>query len=156
MIIINKFENVLAASGLEMGVSDWFDVTQLKVDAFAELTGDKQYIHVDREMALAAGLKGTIAHGFFTLSLLPFLSKTLNGARIELPSCVVLNYGMDKFRLLAPVSIPSRIRLHTQIGKVSGSIADGIRVVFQHRVEIEGSDRPALYAEAIDLIQVPK
>jgi acyl dehydratase len=141
-----------AAGGRELGTGDWFTVDQDLVNAFAEITGDRQYIHVDPQACKREGLGGTIAHGFLTLSLQPMLGQSRAGARIALPSARTVNYGLNKVRFVAPVRVPSRIRLNTSIVSVA-DVADGvIDVTYAHRIEIEGSDRPALYAEAIDRI----
>ncbi len=154
MITIETAEALLAAQGAEMGVSDWHEVTQELVDAFAEVTGDEQFIHVDPVRAAKAGLGGTIAHGYLTLSLLPMLARTRNGIAIAMPMKMAINYGLDKVRFIAPVRIPSRIRLSSRLENVD-RVSDGIlQVKLAHTVEIEGAARPAMYAETITRYQV--
>ena len=150
--VIKTVEQLLASSGADMGVGAWYEVTQTSVNAFAETTGDLQYIHVDPKRAIEAGMGGTIAHGFYTLSLLPLLAKTRVGTRLEVPSKMALNYGLNKVRFITAVKIPSRIRLKTRFGEVTRTGASVIQVVYEHTVEIEGEARPAMYAEAIDRI----
>jgi acyl dehydratase len=150
MSLIRTVEQLLAASGADLGVSQWYEVTQARVNAFANDTGDLQPIHIDPKAAMEAGLEGTIAHGFFTLSLLPQLAKTLDGAKLAVPKRMAINYGLNKVRFISPVKIPARIRLRTQLGDVTRVDPSSVQVVFRHTVEIEGEDRPAMYAEAID------
>lgn len=150
MALIRTVEELLTASGADLGVGEWYEVTQARVNAFAEDTGDFQAIHIDSKSAVEAGLDGTIAHGFFTLSLLPQLAKTLNGVKLAVPRRMAINYGLNKVRFISPVKIPARIRLRTQLGDVTTAGPSSIQVVFRHTVDIEGEDRPAMYAEAID------
>jgi acyl dehydratase len=147
---IQTVEELLTASGADLGVSEWYEVTQARVNAFAENTGDIQPIHIDHEQALKAGLEGTIAHGFLTLSLLPKLAKTLNGTKLVVPKRMAINYGLNKVRFITPVRIPARIRLRTQLGEVKSVGLSSVQVVFRHTIEIEGEAKPAMYAEAID------
>lgn len=147
---IQTFDELLTASGADLGVSEWYEVTQERVNAFAENTGDLQAIHIDHEQAVKAGLEGTIAHGFLTLSLLPQLAKTLNGTKLVVPKRMAINYGLNKVRFITPIRIPARIRLRTQLGEVKAVGPSSVQVVFLHTVEIEGESRPAMYAEAID------
>ncbi|MCL4767179.1 MAG: MaoC family dehydratase [Hyphomicrobiaceae bacterium] len=154
MITIETVEALLAAQGAEMGVSDWHEVTQELVNAFAEVTGDRQFIHVDPVRAVEAGLGGTIAHGYLTLSLLPMLARTRAGIAIAIPVKMAINYGLDKVRFIAPVRIPSRIRLSSRLGSVD-RVSDGIlQVKLAHTVEIEGAARPAMYAETVTRYQL--
>lgn len=150
MPLIQTVQELLAASGADLGVSEWYEVTQARVNAFAEDTGDLQPIHIDPRRAVEAGLDGTIAHGFFTLSLVPLLSKTLDGTKLDVPKRMAINYGLNKVRFIAPVKIPARIRLRTHLGEVTTAGVSSVQVVFCHTIEIEGEVRPAMYAEAID------
>jgi acyl dehydratase len=150
MPLIQTVEELLAASGADLGVSEWYEVTQARVNAFAEDTGDLQPIHIDPQRAVEAGLEGTIAHGFFTLSLVPLLAKTLDGAKLTVPKRMAINYGLNKVRFISPVKIPARIRLRTQLGEVTTTGLSSVQLVFRHTIEIEGEVRPAMYAEAID------
>jgi acyl dehydratase len=99
-------------------------------------------------------LPGTIAHGFYTLSLLPLLARTRGGIQLKVPSRMAINYGLNKVRFVTAVRIPSRIRLHTVLGDVTRVSDSVIQVVYRHTVEIEGETRPAVYAEAIDRLFV--
>jgi acyl dehydratase len=132
--------------GSEIGVSDWIEITQERVDAFADATDDHQWIHVDREKAAAGPFGGTIAHGFLTLSLTVTLS-----AQVELEvgsPRMALNYGLEKVRFPAPVPVGSRVR--ARIGLVSVTdVEGGIQVNRQVAIEVEGGEKPAMVAETV-------
>jgi acyl dehydratase len=138
--------------GTEMGVSRWFDVDQARIDAFAEITEDRQFIHVDPEAARATPFGGTIAHGFLTLSL---ASAMTYDAVPPLEGVVMgVNYGFDKLRFLAPVAAGSRIRGRFRL--LSAEDKGGGRWLLKHEltVEIEGSEKPALIAEWLGMQMV--
>ena len=131
--------------GQEVGVSKWFDVTQTRIDAFADCTEDHQFIHVDPEAAKATPFGGTIAHGFLTLS---FASAMSYDAVAPLDGIVMgVNYGFDKVRFLAPVPAGSRIRGRFRL--LSADDKGEGRWLLKHEltVEIDGGDKPALIAE---------
>ena len=134
-----------ALIGTEVGVSRWFEIDQARIDAFAEVTEDRQFIHVDPEAARATPFGGTIAHGFLTLSLASAMSydavKPLDGVVMG------VNYGFDKLRFLAPVAAGSRVRGRFRL--LSAEDKGGGRWLLKHEltVEIEGGDKPALIAE---------
>lgn len=140
-----SWEALAARVGTEIGVSDWITVTQPMVDTFAQVTGDEYYLHVDPERAAALPFKGTIAHGFLTLSLLapmgyqacPFVE----GARFP------LNYGFDRVRFVAPVPVGRRIRGHFVLRKAEAVGGSQRQLTYDVSVEIEGGSRPALVAE---------
>ncbi len=131
--------------GQEVGVSRWFEVTQARIDAFADCTEDRQFIHVDPDRARATPFGGTIAHGFLTLSLASAMSydavAALDGVAMG------VNYGFDKLRFLAPVPAGSRVRGRFRL--LSAEDKGGGRWLLKHEltVEIEGADKPALIAE---------
>lgn len=131
--------------GEEVGVSRWFEVTQARIDAFADCTEDRQFIHVDADRARATPFGGTIAHGFLTLSLASAMSydavAPLEGVAMG------VNYGFDKLRFLAPVPAGSRVRGRFKL--LSAEDKGGGRWLLKHEltVEIEGGDKPALIAE---------
>jgi len=131
--------------GKTVGASAWFDVTQEGVNAFADLTGDHNFIHVDIEKAQATPLGGTIAHGFYTLSLLASMAKdvvlVLDGVKMA------LNYGLDKVRFIAPVKVGSRVRAHFKLDAVDERPDGALRFTYAVTVEIEGEDKPALSAQ---------
>ncbi len=130
--------------GQEIVVSDWLEVTQARLDRFAEATGDQQWIHVDPQRAARESPFGsTIAHGFLTLSLLSkFLVDSLRfgGTRMG------VNYGLNRVRFTAPVPVGSRIRARLTVANVE-DIEGGVQITWDVRVEREGSDRPCLVAE---------
>jgi acyl dehydratase len=132
--------------GTEIGVSDWMEITQDRVDAFADATDDHQWIHVDREKAAAGPFGGTIAHGFLTLSLTVTLSSQVV-LDVGSPR-MALNYGLEKVRFPAPVPVGSRIRARISLGSVS-DVEGGIQVNRQVVVEVEGGEKPAMVAETV-------
>ena len=138
--------DMLKMVGQEIGVSDWVDVSQARIDQFAEATGDHQWIHVDPERAKREMPGGkTIAHGYLTLSLVPRMAATLT--RVKKRSRGI-NYGSNKVRFITPVQAGARIRVRQRISNVE-DIPGGVRVTSQMTVEIEGHDKPALVAEII-------
>jgi acyl dehydratase len=135
--------------GQVLGVSEWFLVDQQRVNAFADVTLDHQFVHIDVERARATPFKGTIAHGFLTLSLLvhlclPFIP-TLADRKL------LVNYGFDKVRFAAPVSVGKRIRASGKLGDVSERKPGNVILRIDVTVEIEGEKKPALVAEWLSL-----
>lgn len=131
--------------GQEVGVSKWFEVDQARIDAFADCTEDRQFIHVDPEAASATPFGGTIAHGFLTLSLASAMSydaiAPLDGATMG------VNYGFDRLRFLAPVRAGARIRGRFRLLSADDKGAGRWLLKHELTVEIEGEDKPALIAE---------
>ena len=131
--------------GQEIGVSRWFEIDQARIDAFADVTEDHQFIHVDPEAARQTPFGGTIAHGFLTLSLASAMSydavRPLDGVAMG------VNYGFDKLRFLAPVPAGSRVRGRFKL--LSAEDKGGGRWLIKHEltIEIDGADKPALIAE---------
>ena len=135
--------------GEQLGVSEWFSVDQQRVDAFADITLDHQFVHVDPERARATPFGGTIAHGFLTLSLLvhlclPFIP-VLAGRKL------VVNYGFDKVRFAAPVKVGKRIRAVATLGAVEERKLGQVIMRVDVTVEAEGESKPALVAEWLSL-----
>jgi acyl dehydratase len=133
--------------GQEVGVSDWLEITQSRVNEFAEATGDHQWIHVDVERATRE-IGGPIAHGYLTLSLIPHLSAGL------LPVKGVtrgINYGSDKVRFTSMVRVGKRIRLRQKLLGVEPK-SGGFQLRSQCTLEIEGEERPACVAETLSLL----
>jgi len=142
-----SFQDLPSLVGKEVGVSDWLQITQERVNAFADATGDHQWIHVDVERATRE-MGGPIAHGFLTLSLIPHLSEGM------LPVKGVtrgINYGSDKVRFTNMVRIGKRIRLRQSLISVEPK-SGGVQLKNQCTIEIEGEDRPALVAETITVL----
>lgn len=133
------------AVGTELGRSDWLTVEQSRVDQFAEATGDHQWIHIDPERAAAGPFGGTIAHGFLTLSLIPFLVKdiySVDGVKMA------VNYGLNKVRFITPVKVGSRIRAVQMLSGLD-EVPGGLQVASRVTIEIEGSAKPAAVAETL-------
>ena len=131
--------------GQEIGVSDWITVDQAMIDAFADATGDRQWIHIDPARAKTESPYGrTIAHGFLTLALL----SRLTGHAIEVRGDVKMriNYGLNRLRFPAPVLVDSRVRARVTLGAVE-DITGGKQFVWQVTVDVEGSPKPAVAAE---------
>ena len=148
MRVFTTFDELAEAVGEELGTSEWVEVTQERVDQFAEATGDHQWIHVDVEKAAAGPFGGTIAHGYLTLSLVPWLGSQVFG--LETPGAK-LNYGVNKVRFPNPVRVGKRIRLHVTMGDVT-EIPAGRQLTLVHKVEIEGEEKPACVAETVALL----
>jgi acyl dehydratase len=132
--------------GREVATSDWLVVTQDRIDAFADATGDHQWIHVDSERARTDTPFGaTIAHGFLTLSLISAMMRdavTVNGPRMT------LNYGLNRVRFVSPVPSGSRVRARIALGRIE-DLGDSIQATWSVTVDREGGDKPAMVAEWI-------
>lgn len=148
MRTFTTLDDVTAASGTEIGTSEWLEVDQARIDAFADATLDHQWIHVDAEAAAAGPFGTTIAHGFLTLSLLPHFASQV--FRLETPGAR-LNYGLEKVRFPSPVPVASRLRSHVRFGEVR-DLPAGKQLVVEHTVEIEGQDKPACVAQHVVLL----
>jgi len=143
---MSPYDQLSSLIGEELGVSEWFEITQERIDAFADATEDHQWIHVDRELAAAGPFGRPIAHGFLTLSLLPVLS-----GQIPLPvgqPKMGINYGLDKVRFITPVPTGSKVRARVVLSEVI-EIPKGVQVKRTVTVELEGSEKPACVAETI-------
>ncbi|WP_049570693.1 MaoC family dehydratase [Streptomyces sp. SBT349] len=134
-----------AAVGERLGMSDWLDVDQRRIDLFAEATGDHQWIHTDRERAAAGPFGSTIAHGYLTLALLPVLVPQL--LRVE-GVRMALNYGVNKVRFPAPLPAGSRVRATGHVAGVT-DVPDGVQLVLSVTVEREGGTKPVCAAETV-------
>ena len=139
-----------AQVGQEVHVSDWFEVSQARIDAFAAATGDHQWIHVDpARAARESPWQSTIAHGYYTLSLYPLLRGLVDEGRpLYAGVRQIINYGLDKLRFPNAVRAGSRVRAHCVLLKVE-EVAGGLQMTEQYTVEIEGQAKPACVAEAI-------
>ena len=136
--------------GQEIGISDWVEISQARIDQFAEATGDHQWIHVDVERAKKDMPGGkTIAHGFLTLSLIPMLNHQIshiNNVRNG------ITYGCNKVRFTSPVPAGSRVRARTKLIAADPMKGGGVRLTNEVTVEIEGQDRPACIAETMSIV----
>ena len=134
--------------GQQLGTSDWIEVTQDRINKFAEATGDFQFIHIDEEKAKMTPFGGTIAHGFLTLSLIPALGATTDGPRIGGVKMGV-NYGGNKTRFISPVRAGKRVRAHTKLLELEEKRPGQWQQTNEITVEIEGEPKPALITEWI-------
>ncbi|WP_314034498.1 MaoC family dehydratase [Dietzia sp. CH92] len=148
MRVFEGLDEVSAAIGEHVGHSDWMEITQERVDAFADATGDHQWIHVDPARAAEGPYGTTIAHGYLTLSLLPVLGNQVMDIR---GFSMMINYGLGKVRFPAPVPVGSRIRAGVELTSLDLK-PSGAQLTSLVTVEIEGGDRPAVVAEAIRLM----
>lgn len=147
MKTIGSIDDAVALIGAELGVSRWVDIEQQRIDAFAEVTMDHQWIHVDVEKAKAESPYGaTIAHGFLTLSLIPGVSK--DNYRIE-NAKMGINYGLNKVRFLAAVTAGSRVRVRSELLDAVKVDDDTVNLTVRHTVEVDGTEKPAAVAELI-------
>jgi acyl dehydratase len=148
MLTLNGLDEVRAWVGRELGVSEWHRVTQEDIDTFADVTGDHQWIHVDPERAAATPFGGTIAHGYYTLSLAPrfiYAMYTLEGFAFG------LNYGLNKVRFPAPLPVGDRVRMRASLLSVD-DVTGGAQVTVQLTFEREGGDKPVCVAEALSRV----
>jgi len=149
MRIFNGFDEIKSAAGSEIGVSDWIEITQDRINRFAEATCDQQWIHVDQERAkeeLPGGV--TIAHGLLSLSLAPLFIRSVMGLKGMKNT---LNYGADRVRYITPVASGSWLRGRVSMGEAEDVLPDGLRVNYHLVIEISGGQRPACVADLIAL-----
>ena len=148
MRVFTTFEEIEEAAGSELGVSEWVQITQQRVNEFADATGDHQWIHVDVERAAEGPFGGTIAHGYLTLALVPWLDSMVFS--LQTPGAK-LNYGVNKVRFPNPVKVGSRVRVRVSIDSVT-DIPAGKQLTVDHVIEIEGEDKPACVAQTVVLL----
>jgi acyl dehydratase len=147
-VLVKTYQNVAelkALVGSPIGISDWVTIDQTRIDQFAAVTGDDQWIHVDPVRAAAGMFGSTVAHGFLTLSLLPLFirsSHKINGARMS------VNYGLNRVRFPAPVPVNSRLRGHFKLLAFE-PIEGGVQLISEVSVEREGSPKPVCVAESV-------
>lgn len=147
------FAELKSQLGSEIHVSDWLTITQAMIDQFASATFDQQWIHVDTQRAQSESPFGnTVAHGFFTLSLIPFLTGAVDPTLERYPGKKMgVNYGLNRVRFPNPLLVNSRIRSHTVVMSVE-EVQGGLQLINQITIEIEGQAKPACVAEAISRI----
>lgn len=138
-------DELRAAVGTEVGVGDWLEIDQARIERFADATEDHQWIHVDPERAAQGPFGETVAHGFLTLSLIPGLAEgftSVAGARMG------VNYGLNKARFPAPVPSGSRVRARVELAEVD-DVPGGVQIVSRVTVERDGGDKPVCVAETV-------
>jgi acyl dehydratase len=145
-VIANGLDELKALAGVDLGQTGWLEITQQRIDTFADATGDHQWIHVDRDKAAAGPFGTTIAHGYLTLSLvIPLLGELMEVKGVSMG----INYGLNKVRFPAPVPVGARIRLAARAGAIEDAGVNAVQVVVDLTIEIEGSEKPACAAQAL-------
>jgi acyl dehydratase len=144
--VLKGVDGARAAIGTHLGYSDWLEITQERVDQFADATGDHQWIHVNVERAKAGPFGGTIAHGYLTLALTPLFLASI--VRFEGWSMAV-NYGVDKVRFPSPVKVGSRVRAGAEVVEVTDVAGGGVQTKTLVTVEVEGQEKPCCVVEAL-------
>jgi acyl dehydratase len=150
MTTLAGLEGLREAEGRELGVTEWREITQADVDAFAEATGDHQWIHVDPERAAASPLGGTIAHGLLTLSLAPAMTASLLSFE---GFAFALNYGYDRVRFPAPLPVGARLRMRATLASVQ-DIPGGAQITIVQTFEVDGGTKPVCVAESLARVYV--
>ncbi|BCI80798.1 MULTISPECIES: MaoC family dehydratase [Mycobacteriaceae] len=145
MKVFDNLSEFVAAAGSQLGPTEWMEITQERVNLFADATDDHQWIHVDPERAAAGPFGGAIAHGLLTLSLLPHFMHQLY--RVDNVALAV-NYGYNKVRFITPVKVGANVRAGAVISKVD-ELDGAVQATVTVTVEIEGSDKPAAVVESI-------
>ncbi|BBY78331.1 MaoC family dehydratase [Mycolicibacterium parafortuitum] len=145
---MKKFENLaelVAAQGTQLGPTEWMEITQDRVNLFADATDDHQWIHVDPARAADGPFGGTIAHGLLTLSLLPHFTHQLYTVG---NIAMAINYGYNKVRFITPVRVGAKLRARAEISEVK-ELDNAVQATVTTTVEVEGSEKPAAVAESI-------
>jgi acyl dehydratase len=145
--VVDEPADLLGLVGQSLGTTEWMTITQQQVDMFAEATGDRQWIHTDPERSARGPFKGTIAHGYLTLSLAPSAIAQVLEIREAISA---LNYGLDRVRFPAPVRVGTQVRAAVTVAYARQKTS-GVESVFTLTFEIEGEDRPACVADVIVL-----
>jgi acyl dehydratase len=145
VLILNGLDELRAHEGKELGVSDWWEITQQQTDLFADVTGDHAPIHVDPQLAAATPFGGTIAHGYHTLALGAGFSQMMFSVK---GFDVVVNYGLNRVRFPAPVRVGARVRMTAKLESVR-DLPSGIEIVTGEVFEAEGLEKPVCVAEVV-------
>lgn len=147
MKAISSIDDAVGTVGQELGVGEWKEIDQKRIDAFADVTEDHQWIHIDVDRAKAESPYGTtIAHGFLTLSMIPALSR--DNFRVE-NAKMAINYGLNKVRFLAAVPSGGRIRARSELIDAAKVDDNTVNLIVRHTIELDGSEKPAAVAETI-------
>ncbi|GAA4659719.1 MULTISPECIES: MaoC family dehydratase [Amycolatopsis] len=145
-LVVRGMDEIRALAGRDLGHSSWREVTQELIDAFADVSGDHQWIHTDPERAAEGPFGRTIAHGYLTLSWgIPLVAELLRVEGVGM----ALNYGVNKVRFPSPVPVGSRVRLHARVVDVVPVKGDGVQVTREFTFEVEGQEKPACVAESL-------
>jgi len=147
--VVHTVEELKQYLGQEISVSAWQEITQERVNQFADATGDHQYIHVDPERAATTFFGGTIAHGYLTLSMTHPSSEHPEGIKVDLGGKLAVNYGLNRVRFPAPVPVGSRVRQRVVLTNVEQIGDQAVQLTHTRTVEIEGGDKPACVAETL-------
>ncbi|WP_328477464.1 MaoC family dehydratase [Actinoplanes sp. NBC_00393] len=143
---VNGLDGLKALVGQDLGSSEWLEITQERVNTFADATDDHQWIHVDVERAKSGPFGGPIAHGYLTLSLvIPLFSSLLKVEGVKMG----LNYGLEKVRFPSPVKVGAKIRLNAKVVSVEEVAGGGVQSTFDFIVEVDGSPKPACIARPV-------
>ncbi|MEV5908494.1 MaoC family dehydratase [Streptomyces chartreusis] len=144
-ITVNGLEELKKLSGTDLGTSEWIEITQSRIDTFADATDDHQWIHVDPQRATDGPFGTPIAHGYLTLSLfIPLFTELLDVQGVA----TKVNYGLNKVRFPSPVKVGSRIRLVARLAEVE-EVAGGVQVAVDGTIEIEGAQKPAAVLQSL-------
>jgi len=145
-LLVNGIPEISALSGRDLGRSEWREVTQPLIDAFADVSGDHQWIHTDVDRAAKGAFGGTIAHGYMILSWgIPMFAELLRVTGVGM----ALNYGVNKVRFPSPVPVGSRVRLHAVVSEVREVGRGGVQMHRRFTFELEASEKPACVAESL-------
>ena len=147
---VAPLDEIRSRTGQSLGASDWIEVTQDRIDAFADATEDRQFIHVDPALAAQTPFGGTIAHGFLSLSLLSRMAADV--MLVPETTRMAVNYGLDRVRFIAPVPAGKRVRGHFTLDAVEDKAPGQLLIRQSVTVEIEGEEKPALTAQWLGLI----
>ena len=147
-----SFKSLKKLEGQEIGLSAWLEMTQERINTFAEATEDRQWIHIDQEKAARSPLRSTVAHGFLLLSLLFYFLAQCEIFQAKFRFAV--NYGLNRVRFLHPVCPGDRIRNHAVLKSVEKKGLRKVLLAIENTVEIEGKDKPALVAELLVLLHL--
>ncbi|MCT9140910.1 MULTISPECIES: MaoC family dehydratase [Streptomyces] len=144
-ITVNGLDELKKLAGSDLGTSEWIEVTQERIDTFADATGDHQWIHVDPEKAKEGPFGAPIAHGYLTLSLfIPLFTELLDVQGVT----TKVNYGLNKVRFPSPVKVGSRIRLVAKLAEVE-DVPGGVQITVEGAIEIEGGSKPAAVLQSL-------
>lgn len=144
-IAAHRLGELRKLAGADLGPSDWLEITQDRINTFADATDDHQWIHVDPERARTGPFGRTIAHGYLTLALIiPLWTQILRVDGVGM----AVNYGLNRVRFPTPVPVDSQIRLHATVAAAE-EIRDGVQLTVEFTVELRGADKPAVVAEAV-------